>query len=172
MRPDDALARLQEAAVLWSVGSGTPGGVIGAACDCLVAGVDTPTLRILSGISPTPGSESDELGRWLGDALAELSLTFFPEGSRAGEDEAVRIMARRLLDRTITARALTSWAYGFITRDGTPLAAGLIDLEYAYEIVEAVVHDGQPYPDDAVAGVDADVVAEARRLLGGTAGDG
>lgn len=171
MHPDVALTHLQEAAVLWSVGSGTPAEVIEAACDCLLAGVDEPTLRILAGISAVPSGESDELRRWLGDALAELSLIFFPEGSRAGADEAVRIMARRLLDRTITARALTSWAYGFITWDGAPLAAGLIDLEYAYEIVEAIVHDGQPYPSDAAARVDADVVAEARRLLGGTAED-
>ncbi|WFE62408.1 hypothetical protein [Micromonospora sp. WMMD714] len=170
MQPDDALTRLQEAAVLWSVGSGTPAEVVEAACDCLVAGLDNPTLRILAGISADPGGESDELRRWLGDALAELSLTFFREGSRAGEDEAVRIMARRLLDGTITARDLTSWAYGFITRDGTALAAGLIDLEYAYEIVEAVVHDGRPYPGDAAARVEADVVAEARRLVTGAVG--
>ncbi|TYC06983.1 hypothetical protein FXF53_02210 [Micromonospora sp. WP24] len=88
-----------------------------------MADVDSPTLRIIAGISPTRGSESDELRRWLGDALAELSLTYYREGSREGEEEALRIMARRLLAQTIAPRDLTSWAHRFITWDGTPLAA-------------------------------------------------
>ncbi|MFI9639685.1 hypothetical protein ACIG87_06390 [Micromonospora sp. NPDC051925] len=169
MPSESPLARLQNTAALWSVGSAPAAKVIRAACDCLVAGVDSPTLRIVAGISPVPGSESDELRRWLRDALTELSLTFYREGSREGADEAVRIMARRLLDGQITSRDLTSWAYGFITRDGTPLAAELIALDDAYECVEAVVHDGHPYPREAAAKVDADVIAEARRLIGDTA---
>lgn len=54
MHSEDALSRLQDAAILWSVGSDTAADVIAAACDCLVAGVDSPTLRILAGISPAP----------------------------------------------------------------------------------------------------------------------
>ncbi|MFC4148012.1 hypothetical protein ACFO0M_17290 [Micromonospora mangrovi] len=164
----DALSRLQDAAVLWSVGEATPADVVKAACDCLVAGVDGPSLRILAGISSAPGSDSDELRRWLGDALSELSLTYYREGSRAGEDEAVRIMARRLLAQAITPRDLTSWAYLRITREGTPLADELINLDNTYEYVEAVIYDGQEYPTAAAAKIDTDVVAEARRLVGDT----
>ncbi|MFI6128075.1 hypothetical protein [Micromonospora sp. NPDC051141] len=168
MLSQDALTRLQEVAVLWSVGSGTPADVIEAACDCLVAGVDSPSLRILAGISSTQGGDSDELRRWLGDALAELSLTYYRQGSREGEDEAVRIMARRLLARIITPRDLTVWAYRCITRDGTPLADELINLDNTYEYVEAVIYDGQEYPAAAAAKVDAGVIAEAGRLVAGT----
>lgn len=176
MLSNDALARLQDAAILWSAGSGIPADVIEAACDCLVAGVDSPSLRILAGISlagisSAPGGDSDELRRWLEDALTELSLTFYRQGSREGEDEAVRIMARRVLDQTITPRDLTSWAYRFITWDGTPLAAELINLDSTYECVEAVIYDGQEYPAAAAAKVDADVIAEARRLVGNTAAE-
>ncbi|SIQ13900.1 hypothetical protein [Micromonospora avicenniae] len=163
----DALARLQDAAILWSVGSGTAADVIDAACDCLVADADSPTLRILAGISPVKGSESDELRRWLEGALAELSLAYYPEGSREGEEEALRIMARRLLAGTITPRDLTSWAFRFITWDGTPMAAELIGLDNTYEYVDAV-HDGHPHTSTATEDLDADVIAEARRLVGDT----
>ncbi|MBF9131412.1 hypothetical protein I0C86_20955 [Plantactinospora sp. S1510] len=171
MRSKDALARLQNAAVLWSIGSGTPADVIEAACACLVAGVDSPTLRILAGISPARGSESGELRRWLEGALEELSLTYHPEGSRAGEEEALQIMARRLLAGTIAPRDLTSWAYGFITHDGTPLAAELINLENTYDYIDAV-YEGHKHTSSAAGDVDADVIAEARLLIGGTTAEG
>ena len=166
----DAVARLQDAAVLWSVGSGTAVDVIDAACDCLVAGVDSPTLRILAGISPGRGSESDELRRWLEGALVELSLTYYREGSREGEEEALQIMARRLLAGTITPRDLTSWAYGVITWEGTPLAGELINLENTYECLTAVYEEHEP-TRTAVEKVDADVIAAARRLVGDSAAE-
>ncbi|SCG66474.1 hypothetical protein [Micromonospora humi] len=152
-----ALARLQETAALWSTGPGTAAQVIEAACDCLVAGVDGPTLRILAGASCARGEESDELRRWLEGALTELSLTYYPQGSREGEEAAVRIMARRALAGEITPRELTVWAYLHITWDGTPLAAELVTLENTYEYAEAV--------GDTTSDIDADVIAEARRVV-------
>ncbi|MFD6564575.1 hypothetical protein [Micromonospora profundi] len=167
MHSEDALTRLQDAAILWSVGSDTAADVIAAACDCLVAGVDSPTLRILAGISPARGSESDELRRWLEGTLTELSLTYYPEGSREGEEEAVRIMARRLLAETITPRDLTSWAHRFITWDGTPLAEQLIGLEITYDILDSGY--GGHEDSDTLEDVGADVISEAHRLIGETA---
>lgn len=164
MLRDDALARFQDAAILWSVGSGTAVEVIEAACDCLVAGVDSPTLRILAGISPARGSESGELRRWLEDALAELALTYYREGSRQGEDEALRIMARRLLAQVITPRDLTSWAYRFITWDGTPMAVELINLEITHHIFYAD-YEEHDYTSTAADDLDAAVIAEAHRLV-------
>ncbi|MFD6753305.1 hypothetical protein [Micromonospora gifhornensis] len=163
----DALARLQDVATLWSMNPSTAADVIDTACDCLVVGIDSPTLRIIAGISPTRGNESDELRRWLEGALAELSLTYYPTGSREGEDAALRVMARRLLAQTIAPRDLTSWAYRFITWDGTPLAADLIALDIAYDYVDSV-YNGQPYTSTTTADLDEDVIAEARRLAGDT----
>ena len=145
MLSQDALARLQEAAIFWSIGSGTPADVIEAACDCLVAGADSPTLRILAGISPARGSERDELRRWLRVALTELSLTYYPAGSREGKkehstdyldavyevqrytgtvavdvDTKVIAEARRLLSDTATASAGRPQP----ARAGPPRAAG------------------------------------------------
>ncbi|WP_433115595.1 hypothetical protein [Micromonospora sp. CA-246542] len=165
MPGQDALARLQDAAVFWSVGSGTAAQVIETACDCIIAGIDSPTLQILAGISPVKGAENDELRRWLEGALSELSLTYYAEGSRESEEEALRIMARRLLAQTIPPRDLTSWAYRYISYDGTPLAAELVALDNAYDVVDAI-HDWQPHSSTTTSDIDADVVVEVRRLLG------
>jgi len=104
------------------------------------------------------------LRRWLEAALTELSLTYYREGSRAGEEEALRVMARRLLAGTIGPRDLTSWAYGFITHEGTPLAAELINLDNAYDYVGAV-YEGYQYTSTTFADLDPAVIAEARRLI-------
>ncbi|MEU4439426.1 MULTISPECIES: hypothetical protein [Micromonospora] len=165
MTREEALANLHDTVAFWSIGSATSVDVVRAACDCLVAGVDSPTLRILAGVSPVKGSEDDELRRWLADAFAELSLTYYGEESRKAEEEVLRIMARRLLARKIAPRELTSWVSQFITYAGTPLAGELINLESAYEYVEAAneVHMlVSTKPED----LDAEVIAEARRLVG------
>ncbi|WP_174528129.1 hypothetical protein [Micromonospora maritima] len=164
MTGEEALAHLQDTATFWSIGSATSVDVVRAACDCLVAGVDSPTLRILAGVSPVKGSEDDELRRWLGDAFAELSLTYYGEASRQAEEVVLRIMARRLLAGTITPRQLTSWVAWFITYAGTPLAGELINLESAYEFVESI-HDVRQQTSTRTEDLDAKVIAEARRLV-------
>ncbi|MGC4803830.1 hypothetical protein [Micromonospora sp. DT233] len=156
MTGEEALAALQEAAALWSVGSVPATDVISAACDCLVAGVDSPSLRILAGISPASGGESDDLRRWLRDALVELSLAYYQEGSGEGEEAAVRVMARRLLAGTITPPDLTSWAYRYVTAKGSPIAHELVRLDGSYELAQ--------FTDAEVTVLDAEVIAEARRL--------
>ncbi|MEH0927873.1 hypothetical protein [Micromonospora sp. CPCC 205558] len=94
-------------------------------------------------------------------------LTYYREGSREGEEEAVRIMARRLLAETITPRDLTSWAYRFITWDGTPLAEQFVGLEIAYDILDSGY--GGREDSGTLEDVGADVIAEAHRLIGETA---
>ncbi|MFI2709984.1 hypothetical protein ACH495_07615 [Micromonospora sp. NPDC018662] len=164
MTGEEALANLQGTAAFWRIGSATAVDVVRAACDCLVAGIDSPTLRILAGVSPVKGSEDDELRRWLADAFAELSLTYYGEDSRKAEEEVLRIMARRLLAKTITPRELTSWVSQFITYAGTPLAGELINLESAYEYVEAV-HEVHNQTSTQPGDLDAEVIAEACRLV-------
>lgn len=131
--------------------------VIDAACACLVAGVDSPTLRILAGVSPTSGDESHELRRWLRDATTELGLAYHREGSRQGEEAAVRLMARRLLAGAVTPPELTGWACRYITSDGTPVASELVNLDDAYEVAQ--------YTGASLTDIDAQVIAEARRLV-------
>ncbi|MDO3684559.1 hypothetical protein [Micromonospora sp. C28ISP2-4] len=154
MPVDDPLTRLQDATALWSIHRGTTAEVIEAACDCLVAGVDSPSLRILAGVSPSAGIQ--DLVRWLEPTLDELGLAYFPQGSRVGEDAAVRIMATRLLAGALIPRELARWAHSAIGHDGTPLAEELVLLDDDYDTLE--------YGEETETDIDARVLAEARRV--------
>ncbi|MFG1841217.1 hypothetical protein ACGFH8_22675 [Micromonospora sp. NPDC049175] len=154
MHNEDALTRLQDAATLWSIGQGTAAEVIGAACDCLVAGVDSPSLCILAGVSST-ATEQDLL-QWLEPTLAELGLSFYRRGSEELENAAVRIMATKLLVGALSPRELARWTHSVIGHDGTPLAEELVMLDDVYDTLE--------YCEETEAEVDARVLAEARRL--------
>ncbi len=67
--------------------------VVNAACDALVAGLDTPGLRILAACTR---AEADyDVHHLLPEALDELGLTFYPVASEAGQEAAARSLARR-----------------------------------------------------------------------------
>ncbi|RNI03695.1 hypothetical protein EEZ25_09730 [Micromonospora aurantiaca] len=154
MPVEDPLTRLQDATALWSIRQCTAAEVIEAACDCLVAGVDSPSLRILAGVSPAAGSQ--ELIQWLEPTLDEVGLTYLPQCSQVGEDAAVRVMASRLLAGALTPRELARWAHSVIGHDGTPLAEELVLLDDDYDTLE--------FGEETGADIDARVLAEARRV--------
>ncbi|MEV0848961.1 hypothetical protein AB0J21_24345 [Streptomyces sp. NPDC049954] len=148
-----AAAALQECAALWSVGEIRSAGVVAAACSALVAGLDSPGLRVLAART---ASEADyEVPELPPVALAELGLVFYPVASPAGREAATRALARRLLAGGLTAREFTRRLH---RRDGheLPLTERLAELDDAYDILE--------YGDSTAAQVDAEVLAEARRL--------
>jgi hypothetical protein len=65
--------RLSEAIARWdSLSHSGPASVIDAACDALVAGLDSPALRTLAGMSK--GSRRDEVEAVVRDALDELGI--------------------------------------------------------------------------------------------------
>ncbi|MEU7296204.1 hypothetical protein AB0A76_23820 [Streptomyces exfoliatus] len=69
-----AALALQDHAALWGVGEISAGEVVNAACDALVAGLDTPGLRILAACTR---AEADyDVHDLLPPALDELGLTF------------------------------------------------------------------------------------------------
>lgn len=143
---------LQDHAVLWSVGEISASEVVDSACDALVAGVDTPSLRILAACTR---AEADyDVHDLLPPALAELGLTL-PVGGEAGQEAAVRALARRMLADELKPWELT---YRIHRRYGheVPLAERLAELDDEYGMLD----DG----DQAAAHVDAEVTAEARRL--------
>lgn len=127
--------------------------VVDAACDALVAGLDTPGLRILAACTR---AEADyDVHDLLPAALAELGLTFHPVGSAAGQEAAARAFARRMLAGELTPREFT---FRIHERHGHELALTerLAELDDEYDILE--------YGDRTVDQVDAEVTAEARRL--------
>lgn len=127
--------------------------VVNAACDALVAGLDTPGLRILAACTR---AEADyDVHHLLPTALAELGLTFYPVGSEAGQEVAARALARHMLAGELTPREFTFWIH---QRHGHQLllTERLAELDDEYDILK--------YGDRTVDQVDAEVTAEARRL--------
>ncbi|MEU9304853.1 hypothetical protein [Streptomyces sp. NPDC048269] len=148
-----AASALQDRAALWSVGEIPASDVVSAACDALVAGLDSPGLRVLAACTR---AEADyDVLDLLPVALDELGLVFYPVASEAGRIAAVRALARRML-----AGELTPWELTFRIHQryghGLPLTERLAELDDEYAILE--------YRDTAMAEVDAEVRAEARRL--------
>ncbi|WP_413759989.1 hypothetical protein [Streptomyces sp. MMBL 11-3] len=150
---EPAALRLEDRAVLWSMGEIRATDVVTAACDALVAGLDSPALRILAACTR---AEADyEVPDLLPPALDELGLTFHPAGSIAGREAAARALAVQMLAGELTPRELTSRIHQRFGHE-LPLAAQLANLDDDYDVLE--------YSDRTQAQVDADVTAEALRL--------
>ncbi|WBO61629.1 hypothetical protein [Streptomyces camelliae] len=150
---EPAARELQDRAVLWSMGEIRAAEVVAAACDALVAGLDSPALRILAACTR---AEADyDVPDLLPPALDELGLTFYSADSVAGQEAATRALAARMVAGELTPREL---AFRIHQRFGheLPLAERLVDLDDEYDVLE--------YGDRTPAQVDADVTAEALRL--------
>ncbi|MFC8918044.1 hypothetical protein ACFT5C_19965 [Streptomyces sp. NPDC057116] len=163
MTPTEAAASaLQDHAALWSVGEVRASDVVNAACDALIAGLDTPGLRILAACTR---AEADyDVHDLLPAALDELGLTFYPVDDEAGHEAAARALARRMLAGELTPREFT---FRIHRRHGheLPLTERLAELDDEYGVLEYDdEYDVLEYGDRTVAQVDAEVTAEARRL--------
>ncbi|MFE7672311.1 hypothetical protein ACFU5N_08830 [Streptomyces albidoflavus] len=157
MTSDPAARLLQDRAVLWSIGELSAHDLVGAACDALVAGLDSPTLRSLAAL--TRAEAAYDVRELLPGALDELGLACPPPGSTAGQEAAARVLCRRLLRGELSPRALAFWAHRSHGHE-LPLTARLAELDDAYDLTE--------YGDSTVAELDAEVTAEARRLSAGS----
>ncbi|MFF3660264.1 hypothetical protein [Streptomyces olivochromogenes] len=150
---EPAARRLQDRAVLWSMGEIRATDVVTAACDALVAGLDSPALRILA--ARTRAEADYAVPDLLPPALDELGLTFHPAGGVAGQEAAARALAARMLSGELTPREL---AFRIHQRFGheLPLTEQLANLDDDYDALE--------YGHRTQTQVDADVTAEALRL--------
>jgi hypothetical protein len=148
-----AAIALQDHAALWSVGEVRASDVVDAACDALVAGLDTPGLRILAAC--TRAEADHDVHELLPEALHELGLTFYPFTSDAGREGAARALARRMLAGELTPRELTSRIHRRFGH-GLSLTERLAELDDEYDVLE--------YDNGTVDQADAEVTAEARRL--------
>ncbi|GAB2713258.1 hypothetical protein [Kitasatospora kifunensis] len=151
---ESAAHELQDRAVLWSIGEIRADDVVDAACDALVAGLDSPALRVLAACTR---AEADyEVPEILPSALGELGLAFYPLGSIAGREAAARALAGRMLADELTPRDL---AFRIHQRFGheLPLAERLAELDDEYDMLD--FGGGR-----ALSEVDAEVTTEARRL--------
>jgi len=148
-----AAAALHDTAALYASGLGTAWNIVETACDALVAGLDSPSLGMLAALS---AREADvEVPELLPVVLGELGLAPIVRDSDAAREAAVSALAARLVAGLITPRELASAAHlAFGHR--LALTERLAELDDEYDILE---YSGRTTDD-----VDADVIAEARRL--------
>ncbi|CAL9376750.1 hypothetical protein [Streptomyces sp. enrichment culture] len=151
-----AACRLQDRAVLWSIGEIRATDVVTAACDALVAGLDSPALRILAAC--TRAEADHDVPDLLPPALGELGLTFCTVGSPAAREAAVRALALQMLAGELTPREPASRIHRRFGHE-LPPAERLAELDDEYDLLELGHGDGTP------GQLDADVRAEALRLL-------
>ncbi|MFF9111319.1 hypothetical protein [Streptomyces sp. NPDC014805] len=148
-----AAIALQDHAALWSMGEIRASDVVDAACDALVAGLDTPGLRMLAACTR---AEADyDVHDLLPAALDELGLAIPPVGSEGAQEAAARALARRMLAGELTPREFT-WRIHQRHGHELPLTQRLAELDDEYDVLE--------YGDRTLDQVDAEVTAEARRL--------
>ncbi|GAA2721904.1 MULTISPECIES: hypothetical protein [Streptomyces] len=151
--PASASRDLENLAALWSLGALRAAHVVDAACDALLAGLDSPTLRMLAACTTT---EADyEVAELLPATLDELGLTFFPRGSQAGKEAAARALATRTLTGAMSPRQLAFQIHQLFGHE-LDLTARLAAYDDEYDVLG--------YGDRTAAQVDADVLAEARRI--------
>ncbi|MCC2274053.1 hypothetical protein LKL35_01130 [Streptomyces sp. ET3-23] len=150
---EQAACTLQDHAVLWSLREIPAADVVSAACDALVAGLDSPALQTLAACMR---AEADyDVPDLLPPALDELGLTFYPAGSIAGQEAAARALARRMPTGALTPSDLVFRIHQHFGH-GLPPTRRLAAFDDEYRILE--------YGDRTPAHIDADVTAEALRL--------
>ncbi|MER6394401.1 hypothetical protein ABT236_38860 [Streptomyces sp. NPDC001523] len=154
MSPKESAADdLQDLAALWSIGEARAHDVVEVACAALVAGLDSPALRILAGY--TRAEAENEVPDLLPAVLDELDLVYYPRDSEAGQEAVLRALAHQLPAGKLTPRELASRVHQLFGHQ-LPKAERLAELDDEYDIIE--------YGDRTLAELDAAVTAEARTL--------
>ncbi|MGH3231469.1 MAG: hypothetical protein ACRDOA_23290 [Streptosporangiaceae bacterium] len=155
---DQATRALQDTAALWSVGVVSPQAVVRCACDALIAGLDSPSLRILAGLTRSEANYC--VFEILSAALAELGLEFYPRDSRGGQQAVARALAARALaaqavSGSLTPRELAAAIHQHFGHS-LPLAERLATLDDQYGLGACATMTREE--------IDQEVIAEARRL--------
>jgi hypothetical protein len=159
VEPAEARHRFRDAAALWSVGHVLAAELVDAACDLLVTGHDGRALAMLAGVHRSHAD--DEVAGLLEAALDEIGLDFHEPGSASGADAAVKVLAHRVLTGAMEPSALTVWAHRYFGHGTLGPAERLVELDDAYDCLD--------YTDTTEQELDAQVMAEARRIVASAA---
>jgi len=125
-----ATLALQDAVRLWRLNGTTHvSEVIDAATDCLVADLDSPSLRTLAGASPRQSMY--EIEPLVLATLSELGHADLLDTNV--QREALRAMLRRFQRGAITPRELAAWAHTNIGHDGPADCQPLVVLDDMYD---------------------------------------
>ncbi|GAA1716717.1 hypothetical protein GCM10009809_10970 [Isoptericola hypogeus] len=161
MDHDDARTQLAETICLFrdEVLPTTRERLVEAAVDALVAGLDSPALAELAGLSPD-------------DAFSVLELTAETAATELGlhvppADLVATVKMRRrvqdLLAGSIAPGELAVWAHREIGHDGLPSAQWLVEADDEYDAVE--------YSSLTVEEIDRFILTRAREFLADPAND-
>jgi len=155
---DETLARQAfcDAVNVWRLcGAVYVADVIDTATECLVAGLDSPSLRILAGASPRDSMW--ELDALIRDTLEELGLPGLLDSNV--QREALRAMLRRFAAGALSAREIASWAHANIGHDGPADCAPFVAFDDMYDEADYLGYSEQE--------LDQWVAAEATAFLSG-----
>ncbi len=155
--PDEATTQFCDAVSLWRLSAANSGEVIDAAVACLVAEVDSPTLRELAGASPR--DSQFELERLIESTLQELGLEQVLAISP--QRGALATMIRRFKNGEFSARELARWAHAYIGHDGDESCQVFVDLDDLYDTADYSHHYGAEDLDRFTA-EEADAFIEGR----------
>jgi hypothetical protein len=149
--------RLYRQAALWLVEERGMEPVVRAACDALVAGVDSENLRSLAAISVHASDYDSEADDVIHAALAEQGKPLPERGSTEAQEIALRAMAEEVVEGMVAPRALAEWAHRVIGHSGVEAAQGLVGLDDVY--------DELTWAEETEEDVDRMVLAEAQRVI-------
>lgn len=129
--------------------------VVTTACDLLVAGMDSPSLRMLAGESVN--SNVRDISPLIERTITELGGEHLLPDSNEEERRAIWAMCEHLLDGAIAVRELTAWAHIAFSHYGPGDAADLAQLDDEF--------DGSDTWGRSSVQITADVETLARRVV-------
>ena len=153
---DQVRRELFRQAALWAVEQRSAEGVVRAACDALVAGVDGKHLAELAGLSVTVHRDAETV-TIVSDALEEQGLPQLVIGSEDALVAATQVVAEEVLRGIRTPRAAAAWGHRVVGHEGPARLQTLVELDDRYDSVEYSTDD----PED----LDGEVVVFCRWLI-------
>lgn len=154
----DLASRLERIAADQAVGAGRPEAAVPLACDLLVAGFDTPALRVLAGESTD--LRAVDAQPLIAEMLTELGVE--PIEPHRAFLVIARDVARQMISGTMPAEYGASWLWSLWTDCDLPEAAKLLDPLERWQYAE----DDQEAIRAEMRGLAADVVRAVDDILG------
>lgn len=129
---DEVRAALADAIRLWRLEPTSAEDVVNAAVDCLLAGVDTPSVCELAGVPR--GADVFSTEPLISEVLRELGMQHvMQEDIQRGAFVAMLHMFR---SGRVNARDLARWAHSHIGHDGDADCQAFVDLDDMYDTLD------------------------------------
>lgn len=152
---------LEARSALWAVGAIRAGSLAEAACDALVAGLDSEALRALAGATD---AESDFVVVELLDAIAaDMDIQVWTEDSAPARVAAAQAMARLCVDGELQPLDFVNWLHQHVMHGHPdPRIEVLVSLSDDYGILRIEdPFDSAPWTQE----LNETVINAARRLI-------